>query len=80
MHKKEIAQRIDSILAPAEDSFIKNNLATLENSIIKIRKKDAPAAVKKDELSLLFDMSEGYKKDYVIEYLMKTDEKQFNRF
>lgn len=75
MHKKEIAQRIDPILAPAEDSFIKNNLATMQNSIIKIRKKDAPTAEKKEELNLLFDMSEGYKKDYVIEYLMKTDEK-----
>lgn len=75
MHKKEIAQRIDPILAPAEDSFIKNNLATMQSSIIKIRKKDAPTAEKKEELNLLFDMSEGYKKDYVIEYLMKTDDK-----
>lgn len=75
LHKKEIAQRIDPILAPAEDDFIKNNLATLESSVIQIRKKDAPAITKKDELGLLFDMSEGYKKDYVINYLLKADDK-----
>lgn len=73
LHKKEIAQKIDPILAPAEDDFIKNNLATLQGSIIQIRKKDVPFSIKKDELNLLFDMSEGYKKDYVVNYLLKTE-------
>lgn len=75
LHKKEIAQKIDPILAPAEDDFIKNNLATLESSIIQIRKKDSSGEVKRSELELLFDMSEGYKKSAVINYLLKTDEK-----
>lgn len=78
-HKKEIAQKIDPILAPAEDSFIKNNLATIQNSVVQIRKKDAPFSVKKDELALLFDISEGYKKEYVISYLLKTDEKSLQQ-
>lgn len=75
LHKKEIAQKIDPILAPAEDDFIKNNLAILQSSIIQIRKKKAPFSEKKDELGLLFDISEGYKKDYIINYLLKSDEK-----
>lgn len=79
LHKKEIAQKIDPILAPAEDDFITNNLATLESSVIQLRKKDAPAATKKDEVGLLFDMAEGYKKDYVINYLLKTDEKSLQQ-
>lgn len=74
-HKKEIAQKINPILSPADDSFIKNNLATLQSSIFQIRKKDAPFLTKKDELGLLLDMSEGYKKDYVINYLLKTNDK-----
>ena len=78
-HKKDIAQKIDPILAPAEDSFIKNNLATIQNSIVQIRKKDAPLAVKKDQLALLFDISEGYKKDYVINYLLKTDDRSLQQ-
>ncbi len=78
-HKKEIAQKIDPILAPAEDNFIKNNLATLQSSILQIRKKDAPVSVKKDELGLLLDISEKYKKNYVINYLLKTNEKDLQQ-
>lgn len=79
LHRKELAQRIEPILAPAEDDFIKNNLSVLQNSIIKIRKKNAPLATKKDELGLLLDMSEGYKKDYVINYLLKVDDKSLQQ-
>lgn len=79
LHKKEIAQKIDPILAPAEDDFIKNNLATLESSILQIRGKNAPAATKQDEVGLLFDMSEGYKKNYVINYLLKADDKSIQQ-
>lgn len=74
-HKKEIAQKVNPILSPADDSFIKNNLAILQSSILQIRKKDVALNEKKDELELLFDTSEGYKKDYIIKYLLKVDEK-----
>lgn len=79
LHKKEIAQKIDPILAPADDDFIKNNLATLESSIIQIRKKDVPVSTKQDEIGLLFDMSEGYKKNFVINYLLKIDDKNLQQ-
>lgn len=79
LHKKEIAQNIAPILTPAEDDFIKNNLATLQSSIIQIRKKDSPLSVKQDELSLLFDISEGYLKNYVINYLLKTNDKNLQQ-
>lgn len=75
LHKKEIAQKIAPILTPADDDFIKNNLATLESSILQIRKKNVPASEKIEELGLLFDMGEGYKKNYVINYLLKEDSK-----
>lgn len=74
-HKKEIAQKVNPILSPADDSFIKNNMAILQSSILQIRKKDVAASEKSDELELLFDTSEGYKRDYVIKYLLKIDEK-----
>lgn len=75
LHKKEIAQKIDPILAPADDEYIKNNLATLQGSILQIRKKAASIETKKDELGLLFDISEGYKKNYIINYMLRADEK-----
>lgn len=73
-HKKEIAQKIEPILAPAEDDFIKENLVTLQTSIYQIRQKESSIVSKKDELSLLLDMSEGYKKDYVINYLIRVSD------
>lgn len=79
LHKKEIAQKIDPILAPADDDFIKNNLATIQNSIIQIRKKNTSLSTKKDELALLFDISEGYKRDYIINYLLKASEKNLQQ-
>lgn len=75
LHKKEIAQKIDPILAPADDEYIKNNLATLQGSILQIRKKAASIETKKNELNLLFDISEGYKKNYIINYMLRADEK-----
>jgi len=73
-HKKEVAQKVDYILTPAEDDFIKTNLETLQNSIWQIRKKDVPETVKKEELSLLFDISNVERKDFVIYFLLKSDD------
>ncbi len=74
IHRKEIAQKVEPIFTAANDDFIRNNLATLESSILQIRKKDTPISVKEDELRLLIDVPEFYKKNYVINYLLKTDE------
>lgn len=78
-HKREIAQKIDPILAPAEDNFIKNNLVTLQSSIMQIRKKSASIHTKEDELGLLFDISEGYRKAYIINYLLKATDKNLQQ-
>lgn len=73
-HKKEVAQKVDPILAPAEDDFIKTNLETLENSIIQIRRKAVSDEVKHEELSLLFDISDSVRKNFIITFLLKTDD------
>lgn len=73
-HKKEVAQKVDYILTPAEDDFIKTNLETLQTSIWQIRKKEVPESVKREELSLLFDISNSERKDFVIYFLLKSDD------
>lgn len=73
-HKKEVAQKVDPILAPAEDDFIKTNLQTLQLSIIRIRKKVAAPTVKREEISILFDLSDNSKKDFIIEFLLNADD------
>ena len=73
-HKKDVAQKLDYVLTPAEDDFIKSNLDTLQNSIMQIRKKDVPEDVKREELSLLFDMSNQQRKEFVIYFLLKSED------
>jgi len=70
-HRKEVAQSVEPILTPAEDEFISSSLATLQNSVIKIRQKDIRDEVKKDELNVLFD--EAGKKG-LVEFLLKADD------
>ena len=73
-HKREVAQKVEPILVPAEDDFIKSNLETIENSVLQIRKKDSTEKEKIDELNILFDLSDNPKKDFILDYLLHVDE------
>lgn len=73
-HKKEVAQKVEPVMAPAEDEFIKNNLQTLQTSVMQIRKKEVQETVKKEEIGILFDLSDNSKKDFIINFLLKADE------
>ncbi|MCR5265741.1 MAG: HDIG domain-containing protein [Cyanobacteria bacterium RUI128] len=78
-HRQEVIQNIEPILIPAEDEFIKVNLDTLQTSIKQIRQKDISDAVKKDELSLLFDIPSKDRKAYLANYLLVTDEQSLQK-
>ena len=78
-HKKDVAANVEPILIPAEDEFIKVNLETLETSIIQIRQKHADSAIKRAELSLLFDISAQYKKDYLSNYLLNVSDSDLHK-
>ena len=73
-HRREVAQKTEPILVPAEDDFIKSNLDTIENSILQIRKKDSSKEEKASELNILFDLSDNPKKDFIINFLLEVDE------
>jgi len=73
-NKKEIAQKIEPILTPAEDTYIKNNYATLVKSIEQIRNKNLNYAQKKEQISLLFDLNNKEYKDYIFNYLINSNE------
>lgn len=72
-HRKEVAQKIEPIMTVTEDDFIKNNLSSFQNSILKIREKDTSEETKKEELSLLFN-ADDTKQYFVINYLLKASE------
>lgn len=73
-HKREIAQKIEPILVPAEDDFIKSNLDTIQNSVLQIRKKTTTEKEKIDELNILFDLSDNPKQGFIIDFLLHVDE------
>lgn len=73
-HRKEVAQKIEPVLAPAEDDFIKSNLQTLQTSVLQIRKKNVPEVEKKQEIEVLFDISGNQKRDFIINFLLKADD------
>lgn len=80
-NKKEIAQKIEPILTPAEDTYIKNNFATLVKAIEQIRAEKASYQKKKDDLSLLFDIEHNPYRDYIFNYLINSsDEKTHTTF
>ncbi|MBQ2870693.1 HDIG domain-containing protein [bacterium] len=76
--KKEVAMRIEPILTPAEDNYIKNNLTSLVELISSIRKKEEPVAVKKEQLNILFDLSDDTQKAFVINFFLTVSDDNFN--
>ena len=73
-HKREVAQKVEPILVPAEDDFIKSNLETIQNSVLQIRKKNTTRQEKISELNVLFDLSDNPKKDFIIDFLLNVDD------
>src|SRR5574344_179290 len=76
--KKEIAQKVEPILTPAEDTYIKNNYATLVKAVEQIRSKKTHYAQKKEEMALLFDLEDNYYKDYILNYLINSRSDKVN--
>lgn len=73
-HKKEVSQKVEPVMAPAEDEFIKTNLQTLQSSVMQIRKKNISETEKREELSVLFDLSGNTKSDFIVNFLLKADD------
>lgn len=73
-HKKEVSQKVEPVMAPAEDEFIKTNLQTLQSSVMQIRKKHISEAEKREEISVLFDLSGNTKSDFIVNFLLKADD------
>ncbi len=71
--RKEVAQKIEPILTVTQDDYIRNNLSSLQNSILKIRQKSTSTEIKREELGLLFD-TDDTKREFIISYLLKTPE------
>ena len=76
--KKEVSLRIEPILTPAEDNYIKNNLTNLFEAIKQIRKKDTTDTVKREELGVLFDISDRQQKAFVVDYFLTATQQRMD--
>ena len=70
-HKKEVAQNVEPILTQAEDEFITTSLTALQNTVIRIRKKNVSDSIKAEELSVLFDSNN---KKELVDFLLRSSE------
>lgn len=73
--KKEITLKIEPILVPAEDGYIKTNLNTLTETIKILRQKNIPTNLKEDEIATLFDFPDANIKSTVTHYLINASDR-----
>ncbi len=78
-HKKEVARKVEPILTQANDDFIKVNLTTLRNTILKIRESQVSEDKKFNEISVLFDSPRSSQKTALVDFLLHSDSESFNK-
>lgn len=75
--KKEAAGKVEPILTPTEDNFVRINFNNLQNSIENIRFENIPDAQKREKLEVFFDLPNS-RKDFVLDFLLKSDDDSLN--
>lgn len=72
--KNEVSQKVEPILTPAEDSYIKNNLDALVNSIKLIRNKHISRVLKISQINDLFDIEDAGKRNLIVNYFSNASD------
>jgi len=75
--KKEAGNKVEPILTPAEDNFVRINFNTLQNSVENIRLEDIPTEKKREKLAVFFDLPNS-RKDFVLDFLINSDSESLN--
>ncbi len=77
--RKEVAQKVDPILVPAEDTYIMSNLVSLINNIKLIRdNQDINEKEKRTKIDIMLDLSDAENKNYVINFFISSSDDMFN--
>ena len=77
MLKKEAGNKVEPILTPAEDNFVRINFNTLQNSVENIRLENISMDEKRQKLAVFFDLSSS-RKDFVLDFLLNSDIESLN--
>lgn len=76
--RKEVAQKVEPVLVPAEDNYIMGNLVSLINNIRLIRdNKNLTESEKRNKINVLLDLSENTNKNYVINFFISSSDEMF---
>jgi putative nucleotidyltransferase with HDIG domain len=77
--RRELEKRVDPILTPAQDDYIKTGLSDLLNSIKQIKSLNVPLEAKKDKIRELFDNDIKDSQDIeCVNYLTRISNNSFN--
>ncbi|MBQ4122648.1 HDIG domain-containing protein [bacterium] len=77
--RREVARKVSLVYAPADDTYIKNNLNEIINLIIEIRNRDVSTKDKQKELESIFDISDNQNKVFTISFLLNSNEEILNQ-
>lgn len=80
--KKLIAQRIEPILIPAQDEYLKKNLEEIFASLTNIRQSKDSSATKYENIISLLDISSNdkdYETESAINYLYRCSDRNFEK-
>ena len=72
MLQKEARNKVEPILTPTEDNFIRINFSTLESAIKEIREQAVSLREKRQQISVLMDLPYS-SKDFVVDFLLESD-------
>lgn len=72
--KKELAQKLDPIMRPAEDMFILNDFDNLLSSMYQIKLSELSYGEKYDKLLALFDLPDFSREEYLAAFFLNSSD------
>lgn len=73
IRRREVVQKVDLVYAPADTTYIKNNLNNVIDTVYKIKNSDKTEKEKQRTLDTLLDISDNNAKAFVIMFLLNAD-------
>ena len=71
--KREVAHKVSLVYKPVDSVYIKNNLNELIEDVVRVRNSKATKAEKLRELDVMFDLSDGSSKNFVVSYFLDAN-------
>ncbi len=77
--KREVAQKVNLVYSPADDTYIKNNLNEIIKDIQNIRTLDIPEKDKQQRLEAMFDIPDANEKVFVFSFFLNAPDEDLEK-